>query len=169
MKDGSHITTGAKGEQIACDFLVEKGYKIVERNVRRKWGEIDVVCIVPRGTMDRVAPHIVPRGTTKGQSNVPRGTIFNKFVELIVPRGTNRMDDDNRIIFVEIKTMYLSTLQPEDNMTLSKRSKLIRTCGIYLTEMGRALDSDWQIDVVAVVLNRDGSLNEVRHLEQAVY
>ena len=31
------------GEDIACQFLSRKGYKILERNYRRKWGEIDVI------------------------------------------------------------------------------------------------------------------------------
>lgn len=35
--------TGNKGEQIAADLLAEKGYKILERNYRNKWGEVDIV------------------------------------------------------------------------------------------------------------------------------
>jgi len=168
MNSAKHISTGSKGEDLACAFLVEKGYKIVDRNIRRKWGEIDAICIVPRGTMGKTSQDNVPRGTNSWKNNVPRGTIFSKLRQLIVPRGTI-WEKNERIIFVEIKTMYLSTLQPEDNMTLSKKQKLIRTCELYLTEMGRPLESDWQIDVVAVVLNRDGTVYDIRHIEQAVY
>ena len=35
--------TGDLGEDLACRYLEEKGYKIVERNYLRKWGEIDIV------------------------------------------------------------------------------------------------------------------------------
>lgn len=35
--------TGALGEQIACTFLVRKGFKIIEINYRKPWGEIDVI------------------------------------------------------------------------------------------------------------------------------
>jgi putative endonuclease len=35
--------TGKTGEQIACDFLKEQGYSIVERNHRSRLGEIDIV------------------------------------------------------------------------------------------------------------------------------
>ena len=35
--------TGKAGEQIACDFLKEQGYSIVERNHRSRLGEIDIV------------------------------------------------------------------------------------------------------------------------------
>lgn len=34
---------GDMGENIACDFLVNKGFEIVERNYLRKWGEIDII------------------------------------------------------------------------------------------------------------------------------
>ncbi|MBX4181397.1 YraN family protein, partial [Candidatus Parcubacteria bacterium] len=34
---------GDIGENIACDFLKNRGYTIVERNYLRKWGEIDIV------------------------------------------------------------------------------------------------------------------------------
>ena len=34
---------GKLGEDIACQYLVDKGYKIIERNVRQPWGELDIV------------------------------------------------------------------------------------------------------------------------------
>lgn len=36
---------GKVGERIAADFLIKKGYKVVERNFRTRYGEIDLVCI----------------------------------------------------------------------------------------------------------------------------
>lgn len=35
---------GKRGEDFATDFLRKKGFKIVERNVRTPFGEIDIVC-----------------------------------------------------------------------------------------------------------------------------
>ena len=40
------MNTKSKGnlsESVVCDFLVSKGYKIVDRNYFRKWGELDIV------------------------------------------------------------------------------------------------------------------------------
>lgn len=34
---------GKLGENIACRYLVENGYKVIERNFRQKWGEIDII------------------------------------------------------------------------------------------------------------------------------
>ncbi len=36
--------TGNRGEDIATEYLWKKGYKIIERNFRTRFGEIDIVC-----------------------------------------------------------------------------------------------------------------------------
>lgn len=38
-----HNKTGEKGEIITSNFLVRKGFSIIDRNYRKKWGEIDIV------------------------------------------------------------------------------------------------------------------------------
>jgi len=35
--------TGRRGEEEACSFLKKKGYRIIERNVRFVFGELDIV------------------------------------------------------------------------------------------------------------------------------
>ena len=34
---------GKIGENLACEYLVRKGYAILERNYRTKWDEIDII------------------------------------------------------------------------------------------------------------------------------
>lgn len=34
---------GRLGEEIACRFLISKGFKIIDRNYQKKWGEIDII------------------------------------------------------------------------------------------------------------------------------
>lgn len=34
---------GNLGEDVACMFLVKHGYSVVDRNYRKKWGEIDII------------------------------------------------------------------------------------------------------------------------------
>ena len=36
--------TGNRGEDIATEYLWKKGYKIIERNFRTRFGEIDIIC-----------------------------------------------------------------------------------------------------------------------------
>jgi putative endonuclease len=37
--------TAVLGEDAACEFLKKKGYKILERNFRKGYGEIDIIAI----------------------------------------------------------------------------------------------------------------------------
>lgn len=44
-------TIGKAGEEISCKFLVNNGYKIIERNYRQPWGEIDIVAMARDKTL----------------------------------------------------------------------------------------------------------------------
>ncbi len=38
-----NISTGRLGEDLACEYLAGKGYRILKRNYRKQWGEIDII------------------------------------------------------------------------------------------------------------------------------
>jgi len=42
---------GKIGEDLACEYLVGRGYKIIDRNHWRPWGELDIVAIAPDKTL----------------------------------------------------------------------------------------------------------------------
>ena len=42
-KKSSHHYIGALGEEIAKNYLENRGYKTITRNYRKKWGEIDII------------------------------------------------------------------------------------------------------------------------------
>ena len=42
---------GKDGENVACEYLVQKGFQIIERNARKPWGEIDIVAKAPDKTL----------------------------------------------------------------------------------------------------------------------
>ena len=42
-QEASHQKTGREGEAAACDFLIGKGYEILETNYRYKRSEIDII------------------------------------------------------------------------------------------------------------------------------
>ena len=42
-------STGARGERAAADFLKQNQYKIIARNLRNRFGEIDLVALTPDG------------------------------------------------------------------------------------------------------------------------
>ena len=37
------IVKGSRGEDIACEFLVKRGFEIIDRNYRKPWGELDII------------------------------------------------------------------------------------------------------------------------------
>lgn len=39
----NNLSTGNKGEELACQYLIKQGYKILKRNFRIRGGEIDII------------------------------------------------------------------------------------------------------------------------------
>jgi putative endonuclease len=158
-----HIEVGKIGEDIACKYLKSKGYKIIERNFRRKWGEIDIVCKKRSGIFSTNNAQVIHRPVLKrilsGLSNVLCRTNDSSTESIL----------EDKIVFVEVKTLKGGNLNPEDNVTLSKQKKLIRTCELYLADKKFGPDTDWQIDVVAIRLDRGTNKADINHIENAVY
>lgn len=45
MGKSNNKQTGNAGENRACDYLVQNGYRIIERNWRKRFGEIDIIAL----------------------------------------------------------------------------------------------------------------------------
>jgi putative endonuclease len=60
--------TGNRGEQLACEYLVNKGYKIVGRNCRMSFGEIDIIA-KKRGLFAAKTIHFVEVKTSENTAN----------------------------------------------------------------------------------------------------
>ncbi len=46
-----NISIGKLGEDIACQYLIGKRYRILERNYWKPWGEIDIVAVAKTNTL----------------------------------------------------------------------------------------------------------------------
>lgn len=117
---------GALGESIACHFLKKRGYKIIEKNYLKKWGEIDIVA-------------------KKGE--------FWHFVEVkTVSRENNyHVNQPDSPVSHVTKRPSEDDFRPEDNLHPWKLKRFVRTVETYIAEKDLD-DSDWQIDAITVKL-----------------
>ena len=65
---------GNKGEDIAVSFLVQRGFKILDRNYRKKWGELDIVACVTN-IIHFVEVKTVSHGTLADQDYNPEDNV----------------------------------------------------------------------------------------------
>ena len=119
---------GVLGEQLAENFLKNKGYKILDRNYSFRIF-----------------------GPQKGE------------VDIIAKK-------DGLISFVEVKTLTSDkSFSPEAKVDFTKQRKIVKTAQSWLMKNKIPLDSPWQIDVVAVVIDEKNKKAKIRHLNNAVF
>ena len=71
-------------------------------------------------------------------------------------------------VFVEVRTRRGSRFgTPEESVTARKRAHLIASAQHYLQDHD-ALEADWRIDAVAIVLSPNGRLQRIDVIENAV-
>lgn len=116
---------GDAGERIAEKHLTQKGYRVIEKNYWKPWGEIDI--IAKQGKM---------------------------------------------LIFCEVKTRDAKNVEhflAEYSINRLKIKKLQKICETYLLEKKYPYDQEWQIDVLAVSINREEKKAKVKHFENAIW
>ena len=57
---------GKKGEDFACKYLVDKGFKEIERNFRKPWGELDIIMVAPDKTLVFVEVKTIKNFSSQG-------------------------------------------------------------------------------------------------------
>ncbi len=130
-----NITVGRLGEDAACRYLIDNGYKIIERNFQRPWGELDVVAIEPK-------------------------TKILAFVEVktLIKSGNPANKPKHRVAGFSADLTRQDRLKPEDNLTFSKLKKLKRVSALYAGHRPELVTGNgWRIDLVAVELGESSS------------
>ena len=69
-KDKIKKIRGKKGEDLACRYLKEQGYRILDRNVRYKMGEIDIVAQI-----DDTICFVEVKARTRTDYGMPRDAV----------------------------------------------------------------------------------------------
>ncbi len=126
--------TGLVGEKIAVDFLINKGFSIIDRNYSKKIGEIDIIA------KKKSIIHFFEVKTIVKRNN-------------IVSRGT-KYENNNKFKNVSRETFLNNQLyNPFDNITPHKLRKFSRTVEWYLSEKHVSRETLWQIDAISVILD----------------
>lgn len=153
---------GNLGEKIAAKYLENKGYLILERNFQTKIGELDIVAFQPnKEILFRIR---------KGIGKYLYGAKENDLKLLI---KTEILKRNGLLVFIEVKSGKIDVsretfVRPEEHIDYWKRRHLIKTAQNYLAYRGLPLDINWQIDVIAVEMNKDSHKANLRHIKKAI-
>ncbi|MBI3075275.1 MAG: YraN family protein [Parcubacteria group bacterium] len=76
----------------------------------------------------------------------------------------------NKLHFVEVKTLEgeNTLFKPEDAVNHRKRERLKRAIKGYLREICVSDETEWQFDIISVLVNTDDKIARVRVLENMV-
>lgn len=81
---------GFKGEDIASNFLKKKGYKIIQRNYKCKYGEIDIIA-----EQNKVIAFIEVRTVQSENFGIPQDFITNIKTDHISKSALNYIKKEN--------------------------------------------------------------------------
>lgn len=86
---------GKIGEDVASEFLKSKKYKIIERNARQPWGELDIVAIAPDKTLVFIEVKTMSEGSLKPEDQMSSAKIekFKKAAMLYAGHNQKLISD----------------------------------------------------------------------------
>ncbi len=135
MNNKSQI--GKIGEDIACKYLQDKGYTIIERNFRKKWGELDIIAKDPANVLVFIEVKTLQYYSKQAMR------------QLVVSRVKS-------LPHCRIHPEITEGLLPEENLSVAKCKKLKRTASLYAGKNEKLItDKGWRIDLIAITLLAD--------------
>ena len=168
---------GEVGENYACKYLEEAGYRIVARNYSKKWGEIDIVAEKAKALHFVEVKSVSRDISTTPTSRVIRETgIVNRVVAqvhaVLGGKGKGRGDVENygdeNVSLPNNEMRHMSDYRPEDNMHPWKLKRLSRVIQSYLMHPDIPDDTDWQFDLITVYIDTAKGLHKIELLEDIV-
>ncbi len=132
---------GDLGEGVACKYLERKGFRVLERNYLRKWGEIDIVA-------------------EKGQ--------LLSFIEVKTVSYEPREIGEAAISWGEAGVTREPRYRPEENVHPAKLKRLHRAIQTYLLDRKVPESREWRVDVACVYLDFSTRKARVEVLENVI-
>jgi len=167
---------GQIGEDCAVKYLENRGYKILERNYRKKYGEIDIIAL-----KDSILHFVEVKSKSGNVSPVSeveplraRGSTSKAFAEkhrvsMIPTLGVEEPDDDNfDDDTASVEDYGESQYEAEENVHPWKLKRLRRTIEAYLLSKypdDEDEEPDWQLDIATVEVDIEKRMSRVRLLE----
>lgn len=112
---------GKKGEDLAALFLKKKGYKIIERNFRKSYGEIDIIAV-----KDNILVFIEVKTRTGGKFGTPLEAITSwklkplvkaaQFYSMLHPELPNELRIDAISVILN-ESMELVNIEQTENIS----------------------------------------------------
>ena len=95
MVVGEKASIGAKGENFAAEYLKRRGYRILSRNERNRFGEIDLVARAGDGTLVFVEVKTMREGELTPEDQMKRRKMdnFRKSAEFFAGRNQEAVDE----------------------------------------------------------------------------
>lgn len=79
------------------------------------------------------------------------------------------MTDQDYLVFVEVKTRKSSQAGfAEESISVAKSRRLLAAGEWYVSEHPEYQQMIWRIDLVALTLGKDGSIQRITHVENAI-
>jgi len=139
---------GKLGEDIACEFLKNNKYKIIERNFRRPWGELDIITQNKNGVL------VFVEVKTIAQSKEFENYDLAEYAPNSLWRAIRRFGNMAMLKKIQQKISWIesSQIQPEENLTASKLKKLQKTASAYANNHPELFNDKggWRIDLIAI-------------------
>lgn len=145
---------GKLGEDLACEYLVNNGFIIIERNFRKPWGELDIIVKQNNGTLVFVEVKTIRQSSWQAMRKYG-----------LAMRDLAQRDNYSATDSAIRQDEQVAGILPEDNLTSAKLNKLKRTASLYAGSHPELVDDEkgWQIDLLAITL--DGKNCDIKHFE----
>lgn len=136
---------GNTGEEIACKYISNRGFEVIERNYLRKCGELDIIA-----SKDGKIHFIEVKSVSHEMSSGKRSGVSSETSKAEVP-----------------KVGRLAGYRPEENVDQRKLRKIKKTIQLYLVEKNLSESCSWAFDVITVQVDfskRIGRVNMIKDI-----
>ena len=133
-----HNEIGKLGEDIATKFVKNKGFIVLERNYRKKWGEIDIIA-----KKDSLLHFIEVKSVSREN--------FNLFPHKKEKMASNSANDE-------------AQYNPLENLHPQKLKRLSRVTQSYVIEKCSD-EQEWEFNVITIIIDTTRKTAECKLIE----